>query len=82
MIFRTASGNKFVKDFKEHRFFPVLKDGQYQFIKMTDKPTLANGYTAGFTMPMLNSAVVTDTFKDLNSAVSRWQIQFGVKYLF
>jgi len=55
---------------------------QYQFLNMTSKPTLANGYTAGFTMPMLNSAVVTDTFKDLNSGVSRWQIQFGVKYLF
>jgi hypothetical protein len=34
MVFRTASGNKFVKDFKEHRFFQVLKEGQYQFIKI------------------------------------------------
>ena len=55
---------------------------QYQFLSMTQKPTTANNYTAGFTMPLLNSVPVTSTFKDLNSSVSRWQIQFGIKYSF
>jgi hypothetical protein len=46
MIFRTASGNKFVKDFKEHRFFQVLKEGQYQFIKMPIKKLIEADYKA------------------------------------
>jgi hypothetical protein len=46
MIFRTASGNKFVKDFKEHRFFQVLKEGQYQLIKMPIKKLIEADYKA------------------------------------
>jgi hypothetical protein len=46
MVFRTASGNKFVKDFKEHRFFQVLKEGQYQFIKIPIKKLIEADYKA------------------------------------
>jgi hypothetical protein len=46
MVFRTASGNKFVKDFKEHRFFQVLKEGQYQFIKMPIKKLIEADFKA------------------------------------
>ena len=44
MVFRTSSGNKYVKDFKEHRFFQVLKEGQFQFIKMPVKKLIAADY--------------------------------------
>lgn len=46
MVFRTATGNKYLKDFKEHRFFQVLKDGQYQFIKMPIKKLIEADYKA------------------------------------
>lgn len=49
---------------------------------MTQAPTAANGYKPGFTMPLNNKKVVTDTFKDLNEQSSRWQMQFGIKYFF
>jgi hypothetical protein len=46
MVFRTAKGNKYLKDFKEHRFFQILKDGQYQFIKMPIKKLIEADYKA------------------------------------
>ena len=46
MVFRTASGNKYLKDFKEHRFFQVLKDGHYQLIKMPIKKLIEADYKA------------------------------------
>ena len=46
MVFRTASGNKYLKDFKEHRFFQVLKEGQYQFLKMPIKKLIEADYKA------------------------------------
>ena len=44
LIFRTASGDKYTKDFKEHKFFQVLKEGQYQFIKVPIKKLIAADY--------------------------------------
>jgi ABC-type phosphate/phosphonate transport system substrate-binding protein len=35
-----------VKDFKEHRFFQVLKEGQYQLIKMPIKKLIEADYKA------------------------------------
>lgn len=46
MIFRTAGGNKYLKDFKEHRFFQVLRDGKYQFIKLPIKKLIEADYKA------------------------------------
>ena len=34
MLFRTTNGKRIEKDIKEEKFFQVLKDGQYQFIKL------------------------------------------------
>lgn len=46
MIFRTAGGDKYVKEFKEHRFFQVLRDGQNQFIKLPIKKLIEADYKA------------------------------------
>ena len=37
MIFRTTGGKTFEKEIKEQKFFQVLKDGSYPFIKMPVK---------------------------------------------
>jgi hypothetical protein len=44
MVFRTANGNNFSKDFKEHKFFQVLRDGQFQFIKLPVKKLIPADY--------------------------------------
>lgn len=44
MVFRTASGNKYSKDFKEHKFFQVLSEGHYQFFKLPIKKLIAADY--------------------------------------
>jgi hypothetical protein len=44
LVFRTARGKNYTGDFKEHRFFQVLKDGQLQFIKMPVKKLIAADY--------------------------------------
>jgi hypothetical protein len=44
LVFRTASGNKYTKDFKEHKFFQVLKEGNYQFLKVPIKKLIAADY--------------------------------------
>lgn len=61
----------------------VLGNQQYQFLKMTDKPSAANNFTPSFTMDLDNRRdVITKTFKDYVSSASRWQMQFGIKYIF
>jgi hypothetical protein len=44
MVFRTAKGNTYAKDFKGHKFFQVLKEGQFQFIKIPVKKLIAADY--------------------------------------
>lgn len=34
MVFRTTNGKRIEKDIKEEKFIQILKDGQYQFIKL------------------------------------------------
>ena len=46
MVFRTASGKTYAKDFQEHKFFQVLKEGQFQFIKIHIKKLIAADYKA------------------------------------
>lgn len=59
----------------------VLGNQQYQFLtvaKGKDAPSAANNYTLKYTMAQdLNS-----TFKNNLDKVSRWQMQFGIKYIF
>lgn len=44
MIFRTTKARFFDKDVKEGRFYQVLKDGRYQFIKMPFKKFIEADY--------------------------------------
>jgi len=44
MLYRTSGGNKYLKEFKESKFFQVLKEGQYQFIKLPIKKLIAADY--------------------------------------
>jgi hypothetical protein len=57
----------------------VLGNQQYQFLKMVDKPTATAAPT--FTMPLVNKQPLTSTFKDNIGSGSRWQMQFGIKYI-
>jgi len=49
LIFRTTGGRKFEKEIKEDRFFQVLKDGPYQFIKMPLKDFIEADYKGVYT---------------------------------
>jgi len=48
MVYRTASGNKYAKDFKKHKFFQVLKEGKYQLIKVPIKKLIAADYKGAY----------------------------------
>lgn len=58
----------------------VLGNQQYQFMKMIGKPTATAPAT--YTMPLQNGSPLTQTFKDNVGSGSRWQMMFGVKYIF
>lgn len=58
-----------------------LGNQQYQFLtipKDAPKPSADNNYTIKYTM----NNKITETFKDYVSNASRWQMQFGIKYIF
>lgn len=57
----------------------VLGNQQYQLLKLVGKPTATAEPT--FTMPLVNGAPLTNTFKDNIGSGSRWQMQFGIKYI-
>ncbi|MDR3351392.1 MAG: TonB-dependent receptor [Prevotellaceae bacterium] len=56
----------------------VLGSQQYQFLTVTQKPAAANNYTLKYNM----RKDLPETFQDNISAVSRWQMVFGIKYIF
>lgn len=59
----------------------VLGNQQYQFLtvaKKGDAPSAANNYTLKYTM----AKDLDSTFKNNLDKVSRWQMQFGIKYIF
>jgi len=56
----------------------VLGYQQYQFLTVTQKPNATNDYTLKYKM----QKDLPETFKDNISTVSRWQMQFGIKYIF
>ena len=56
----------------------VLGNQQYQFLKVEQKPTAANNYTLKYSM----NNNLPETFKDYLGNDSRWQMQFGIKYIF
>ena len=58
----------------------VLGNQQYQFLTIPkgQGPSAANNYTLKYTM----AKDLDETFKDNLNDVSRWQMQFGIKYIF
>lgn len=44
MIIRTPVGKNLAKEFREHKFFQVLKEGKFQFIKIPVKKLIAADY--------------------------------------
>jgi hypothetical protein len=56
----------------------VLGNQQYQFLTRTQAPAAANNYTLKYSM----RKDLTETFQDYIGAASRWQIVFGIKYMF
>jgi hypothetical protein len=49
LIFRTSGGNNFEKDLKEQKFYQVLKDGPFEFIKMAVKTFTEADYKGAYT---------------------------------
>ncbi len=56
----------------------ILGNQQYQFLRVEQKPTAANNYTLRYSM----NNNLPETFKDYLGNDSRWQMQFGIKYIF
>ncbi len=56
----------------------VLGNQQYQFLRVTQKPSKTNDYTLKYSM----RNDLPETFQDFIGNSSRWQMQFGVKYIF
>ena len=49
LLFRTTKGKKFEKDLKENRFYQVLTEGEYEFIKVPMKGFLRADYQGAYT---------------------------------
>jgi hypothetical protein len=62
----------------------VLGNQQYQFLNVTQTPAAANNYTLKYAMR--KDANLTETFRDdigtSTNIISRWQMVFGIKYMF
>jgi hypothetical protein len=56
----------------------VLGNQQYQFLNRTQAPSEANNYTVKYSM----RKDLPETFQDYIGNDSRWQMQFGIKYIF
>jgi hypothetical protein len=48
MVFRTTAGKSFGKDIKEQKFFQVLKEGPFPFVKMPVKVFTAANYKGAY----------------------------------
>jgi hypothetical protein len=48
MLFRTTTGKKFEKEMKDQKFYQVLKDGKYQFIKIPMKTFIEANYKGAY----------------------------------
>lgn len=62
----------------------VLGNQQYQFLTVTQKPSADNNYLMKYKMQkeFAKGSDKRETFQDNISTISRWQMQFGVKYIF
>ncbi len=57
----------------------VLGNQQYQLLKVVGKPNATTEPT--YSMPLVNGQPLSTTFKDNIGSGSRWQMQFGIKYI-
>lgn len=80
MVFRTTGGKRFDKDLKEQKFYQVLKEGDFQFIKIPYKQFVQADYKGAYT-----SDRRYDEYKDdaryylLNNDSIFYQIQLNRK---
>jgi hypothetical protein len=82
MIFRTSKARFFEKDVKEGRFYQVLKDGQYQFIKMPLKKFIEADYKAVYSADRRYDEYVTHyKYYIMRSDSTFGQIQLNKKSL-
>ena len=58
----------------------VLGNQQFQFLKVVKAPTATA--EAEITMPLVNKEPLVSTFRESVGSGSRWQMQFGIKYIF
>lgn len=56
----------------------IIGNQQYQFLRITQTPKENNNYTIKYAM----QKDLTETFQDYIGNDSRWQMQFGIKYIF
>ena len=82
MIFRTSKARFFEKDVREGRFYQVLKDGQYQFIKMPLKKFIEADYKAVYSADRRYDEYVTHyKYYIMRSDSTFGQIQLNKKSL-
>lgn len=62
----------------------VLGNQQYQFLTVTEKPNADNNYLMKYKMQkeFKKGSELKETFQDNITSISRWQMQFGIKYIF
>lgn len=61
LLFRTTKGKKFEKDIKENRFYQVLSEGVYEFIKVPMKGFLRADYQGAYTADRRYDEYVNET---------------------
>jgi hypothetical protein len=61
LLFRTTKGKKFEKDLKENRFYQVLSEGEYEFIKVPMKGFIRADYQGAYTADRRYDEYVDET---------------------
>ncbi|MDX9930550.1 MAG: hypothetical protein RBS37_11940 [Bacteroidales bacterium] len=61
LVFRTTKGKKFEKDLKENRFYQVLSEGEYEFIKVPMKGFIRADYQGAYTADRRYDEYVDET---------------------
>ena len=61
LVFRTTTGKKFDREMKESKFYQVLKDNDYQFIKMPIKTFVEANYKGAYSADRRYDEYVPDS---------------------
>ena len=78
MVFRTTKGKKFEKEMKDQKFYQILKEGTYQFIKIPLKKFLQADYKGAYTADRRYDEYIPDArYYLLNSEGIFCQIQLN-----